>query len=222
MDGENHGKPYEQMDDLGDFPIFLGWHPYGTNNNLSTWPTNGSKRPSLAAWVRSVPNFNLSRYSKRRWGYQMHKSDIKWPFLHWGSTSEWGPPHLQLKPFLQHSKEPWLAGSLLYFAAISRNLLGNAKLATQKKDIAKRCPRWLRPCRPSHYTLRCWELPWSVREAPAIPTGSTTVPPSFHSDLHSIGTQDDLKAIGCKDFAKELTAIAVFLVKQHETWSNVA
>ncbi len=23
MDGENNGKPYEQMDDLGDFPIFL-------------------------------------------------------------------------------------------------------------------------------------------------------------------------------------------------------
>ena len=22
MDGENHGKPYEQMDDLGGFPIF--------------------------------------------------------------------------------------------------------------------------------------------------------------------------------------------------------
>ncbi len=23
MDGENHGKPYERMDDLGGFPIFL-------------------------------------------------------------------------------------------------------------------------------------------------------------------------------------------------------
>ena len=23
MDGENNGKPYEQMDDLGGFPIFL-------------------------------------------------------------------------------------------------------------------------------------------------------------------------------------------------------
>ena len=30
MDGENfHGKPDEQMDDLGGFvPIFLGWHPH--------------------------------------------------------------------------------------------------------------------------------------------------------------------------------------------------
>ena len=28
MDGENKGKPYEQMDDLGVFPYF--WkHPYG-------------------------------------------------------------------------------------------------------------------------------------------------------------------------------------------------
>ncbi len=24
MDGENHGKPYEQMDDLGGFPIIFG------------------------------------------------------------------------------------------------------------------------------------------------------------------------------------------------------
>ena len=27
MDGENNGKPYEQMDDLGVFPIFLVQHP---------------------------------------------------------------------------------------------------------------------------------------------------------------------------------------------------
>ena len=29
MDGENNGKPYEQMDDLGGKPpLFLGQHPY--------------------------------------------------------------------------------------------------------------------------------------------------------------------------------------------------
>ena len=28
MDGENNGKPYEQMDDLGVFPLFLVQHPY--------------------------------------------------------------------------------------------------------------------------------------------------------------------------------------------------
>ena len=27
MDGENNGKPYEQMDDLG-VPLFLVQHPY--------------------------------------------------------------------------------------------------------------------------------------------------------------------------------------------------
>ena len=27
MDGENHGKPYEQMDDLGGFPIIFGLTP---------------------------------------------------------------------------------------------------------------------------------------------------------------------------------------------------
>ena len=30
MDGENNGsKPYEQMDDLGGFPLFLEGHPSG-------------------------------------------------------------------------------------------------------------------------------------------------------------------------------------------------
>lgn len=96
--------------------------------------------------------------------------------------------------------------------AISRNLLGKCRNKT--KNIAKTLP--LRPCRPSHYTLRRWELPWSVRAAPA----AARVSQPFHSDLHSIGTQDDLKAIGCKDFAKELTAIAVFLVKQHSKSCN--
>ena len=29
MDGENNGKPYEQMDDLGgQIPLFLVQHPY--------------------------------------------------------------------------------------------------------------------------------------------------------------------------------------------------
>ena len=28
MDGENNGKSYEQMDDLGFFPIFLVKHPF--------------------------------------------------------------------------------------------------------------------------------------------------------------------------------------------------
>ena len=28
MDGENNGKPYEQMDDLGGKPLFLVQHPY--------------------------------------------------------------------------------------------------------------------------------------------------------------------------------------------------
>ena len=28
MDGENDGKPYDQMDDLGGFPIIFWKHPY--------------------------------------------------------------------------------------------------------------------------------------------------------------------------------------------------
>ncbi len=30
MDGENNGKPYEQMDDLGGFPIIFGSTPIWT------------------------------------------------------------------------------------------------------------------------------------------------------------------------------------------------
>ena len=28
MDGENNGKPYVEMDDLGENPPFLEFHPY--------------------------------------------------------------------------------------------------------------------------------------------------------------------------------------------------
>ena len=36
MDGENHGKPYEQMDDLGGcFPLFSECHPYDYLSNDS-------------------------------------------------------------------------------------------------------------------------------------------------------------------------------------------
>ena len=34
MDGENNGKPYEQMGDLGGvFPLFLEFHPNGKQNS---------------------------------------------------------------------------------------------------------------------------------------------------------------------------------------------
>ena len=33
MDGENSGKPYQQMDNLEVFPIFLEGHPYVFNKN---------------------------------------------------------------------------------------------------------------------------------------------------------------------------------------------
>ena len=33
IDGENHGKPYEQMDDLGGFPIIFG----NTHIILAKW-----------------------------------------------------------------------------------------------------------------------------------------------------------------------------------------
>ena len=47
MDGENNGKPYEQMDDLGGFPLFLETPMYrlsciypiieGTDRHLLRW-----------------------------------------------------------------------------------------------------------------------------------------------------------------------------------------
>ena len=33
MDGENHGNPYEQMDDLGGNTPILGKHPYFARQN---------------------------------------------------------------------------------------------------------------------------------------------------------------------------------------------
>ena len=55
MDGENNGKPYEQMDDLGVFPLFLGWHPYrdslGTKKYIpasSKWPFDSPNGGHLA------------------------------------------------------------------------------------------------------------------------------------------------------------------------------
>ena len=39
MDGENNGKPYEQMDDLGgNVPLFLEGHPYHSDVFLPTEP----------------------------------------------------------------------------------------------------------------------------------------------------------------------------------------
>ena len=39
MDGENNGKPYEQMDDLGGFPMFFGSTPIF----LQVGPTHNSR-----------------------------------------------------------------------------------------------------------------------------------------------------------------------------------
>ncbi len=46
-----HGKPYEQMDDLGGFPIFLGWHPY----EKSPLHKNGEPYSTLE-WCHNGPH----------------------------------------------------------------------------------------------------------------------------------------------------------------------
>ena len=38
MDGENNGKPYEQMDDLGGKPIIFGKPPYRHNPQIWVQP----------------------------------------------------------------------------------------------------------------------------------------------------------------------------------------
>ena len=45
MDGENNGKPYEQMDDLG-VALFWGWHPY-RSGQISSRPHTGLDFPQL-------------------------------------------------------------------------------------------------------------------------------------------------------------------------------
>ena len=55
MDGENHGKPYEQMDDLGVlYPLFLVKHPIrcdskGITANGSSWALD----PALESLART-------------------------------------------------------------------------------------------------------------------------------------------------------------------------
>ena len=46
MDGENNGKPYEQMDDLGGFPIFLetpNWAKPAVNDKYESPPFRRSE-----------------------------------------------------------------------------------------------------------------------------------------------------------------------------------
>ena len=40
MDGENHGNPYEQMDDLGGKTPYFWKHPNMELNNISNWLIN--------------------------------------------------------------------------------------------------------------------------------------------------------------------------------------
>ena len=54
MDGENNGKPYEQMDDLmiWVFPVFLGWHPdvHKISRNIQHIQTQSSSQPHTLLW----------------------------------------------------------------------------------------------------------------------------------------------------------------------------
>ena len=45
MDGENHGKPYEQMDDLGGFPIIFGSTPKLVSINQLSMSKVGAFHP---------------------------------------------------------------------------------------------------------------------------------------------------------------------------------
>ncbi len=54
MDGENNGKPYEQMDDLG-VPLFLETPIFGNSiggsnrGSLGVWQTTRGSRPKTEA-----------------------------------------------------------------------------------------------------------------------------------------------------------------------------
>ena len=52
MDGENNGKPYEQMDDLGVFPLFLEGHPNRPRvNQYSSWEDQIQTTQVKPLWV---------------------------------------------------------------------------------------------------------------------------------------------------------------------------
>ena len=56
MDGENKGKPYEQMDDLGEKPTIFGKHPqgvYDVHNSIRV-PYRTEKE---AFWKHMFPTF---------------------------------------------------------------------------------------------------------------------------------------------------------------------
>ncbi len=48
MDGENNRKPYEQMDDLGGFPIFLGNTHLDTNFQIFHLPLSDLRLPGVS------------------------------------------------------------------------------------------------------------------------------------------------------------------------------
>ena len=52
MDGENKGKPYEQMDDLGGFPLFLETPILVFKDHLLTYQN----------WYRQAIYFDLKVY----------------------------------------------------------------------------------------------------------------------------------------------------------------
>ena len=52
MDGENNGKPYEQMDDLGGFPIFLETPIFFENSHPYFWK---AKKKSLGLVKQQKP-----------------------------------------------------------------------------------------------------------------------------------------------------------------------
>ena len=56
MDGENHGKPYEQMDDLGENPLFLEapiWRHLGIGNHQDK-PHQADRRVAFGVSDSSV------------------------------------------------------------------------------------------------------------------------------------------------------------------------
>ena len=71
MDGENNGKPYEQMDDLGGKPtIFGNIHiPSTTRGGMSLWlPPLRRARNAAESRVPTMPVVLLRRRRRRRGG----------------------------------------------------------------------------------------------------------------------------------------------------------
>ena len=121
MDGENNGKPYEQMDDFGgNLPLFLVQHPYSSS---STDPTVSPPIPP--ARPGCISGHNMLRFDVPVGSTYEHGEVSEQPPFFFFVTAqkknviESYIPSLKLTAVLLHLKNcGWLEDDEVYFLGI--------------------------------------------------------------------------------------------------------